>query len=389
MYPYHNIIKKRIKEGELISWTFAEKYHGINECFLLIFATKPYVRIIRNYRFIEYLPLLENYIFMDKFQNVKKNYQIIFSDTDAYCDAVFSNVYSQNNLRYLVDDTGELASFAFLLDKKISILGKTVSAVFFSGVGTLIYARGRGYMKQLIKNCLIDRTARGDCLATLSPANDKYYLSCGFRNIEWGERVENAFPEDVGLRVERVEDEKEYFALYSGSSARGNVLVVKSEVDLLPVIKVFSSDGGGVYKVYDGDRYLGYFAYDGYESFEYDIDESLFSKLPFVKNFTRYGSSESRYMARILNPLKLLDGIECSGDVDIVITVVDDFLGRRENLKLHSQNGFLSAKSTDYKGEKVSIEELTDWYFGIKSIRCESIFGHKRDCKITLFDRYL
>lgn len=60
MYPYHNKIKQRIKNKELTSYEFVDKYNNIQNALLLYFDTKPYVRPIRQHRHEEYLKLLKN-----------------------------------------------------------------------------------------------------------------------------------------------------------------------------------------------------------------------------------------------------------------------------------------------------------------------------------------
>ena len=59
MYPYHNKIKQRIKDNELISFEYVEKYKKISPCLLLHFSTPPYIRPIREHRFQEYEIILE------------------------------------------------------------------------------------------------------------------------------------------------------------------------------------------------------------------------------------------------------------------------------------------------------------------------------------------
>lgn len=54
MYPYHNKIKQRIKNGELIRYEFVAKYKNISPCLLLFFNTEPYIKPIREHRFSEY-----------------------------------------------------------------------------------------------------------------------------------------------------------------------------------------------------------------------------------------------------------------------------------------------------------------------------------------------
>ena len=61
MYPYHNRIKQRINNGELIGYRFVENYKNIGECLLLFFKTEPPVRPIRPYKYNDYLSVLEKY----------------------------------------------------------------------------------------------------------------------------------------------------------------------------------------------------------------------------------------------------------------------------------------------------------------------------------------
>ena len=58
MYPYHNKIKQRIKNNELIQYEYLNHYKHISPCLLLYFSTEPYTRPIRSHRFEEYEQLL-------------------------------------------------------------------------------------------------------------------------------------------------------------------------------------------------------------------------------------------------------------------------------------------------------------------------------------------
>ena len=58
MYPYHNKIKQRIKNQELIDYQYVESYKKIKPCLLLYFHTEPKIRPIREHRFKEYEELL-------------------------------------------------------------------------------------------------------------------------------------------------------------------------------------------------------------------------------------------------------------------------------------------------------------------------------------------
>ena len=54
MYPYHNKIKQRIKNNELINYEYVDAYNGIAPCLLLYFSTEPKIKPIREHRFEEY-----------------------------------------------------------------------------------------------------------------------------------------------------------------------------------------------------------------------------------------------------------------------------------------------------------------------------------------------
>lgn len=58
MYPYHNRIKQRIKNGELIGYEYTKNYQSIGECLLLYFNTHPFVRPIRPHKYHEYVDIL-------------------------------------------------------------------------------------------------------------------------------------------------------------------------------------------------------------------------------------------------------------------------------------------------------------------------------------------
>ena len=59
MYPYHNRIRQRIKNGELIDYYFTDSYPRIGKALVLVFNTEPHFRPIRPHRFAEYSKLLK------------------------------------------------------------------------------------------------------------------------------------------------------------------------------------------------------------------------------------------------------------------------------------------------------------------------------------------
>lgn len=58
MYPYHNRIKQRIANGELVGYEFVEDYPKIGEALVLKFNTYPPLRPIRPQRYVDYVDIL-------------------------------------------------------------------------------------------------------------------------------------------------------------------------------------------------------------------------------------------------------------------------------------------------------------------------------------------
>ncbi len=59
MYPYHNKIRQRIRNGELIKYEYVDKYKNISPCLLLYFSSEPHIKPIREHRFAEYEAILK------------------------------------------------------------------------------------------------------------------------------------------------------------------------------------------------------------------------------------------------------------------------------------------------------------------------------------------
>lgn len=58
MYPYHNRIKQRIANGEMVGFLFVDDYPRIGTALVLQFRTNPVLRPIRPERWMEYVGIL-------------------------------------------------------------------------------------------------------------------------------------------------------------------------------------------------------------------------------------------------------------------------------------------------------------------------------------------
>jgi len=73
MYPYHNKIKQRIKNGELIGYEYVEQYPRIGKCLVLQFSTEPHTRPIRQHRYAEYVDILVDWNRRNEMEQGERN----------------------------------------------------------------------------------------------------------------------------------------------------------------------------------------------------------------------------------------------------------------------------------------------------------------------------
>ncbi|MFR5876778.1 MAG: hypothetical protein ACLUFN_09845 [Eubacterium sp.] len=55
------MIKKRIKNGELIDYEFVNDYNNIGACLLLYFNSPPFIRPVRPHKYSEYFDILADW----------------------------------------------------------------------------------------------------------------------------------------------------------------------------------------------------------------------------------------------------------------------------------------------------------------------------------------
>lgn len=60
MYPYHNKIKQRINEGELLYYYLTEDYPNIGKALVFVFCSPPFLRPVRPRKWDEYFDFLKN-----------------------------------------------------------------------------------------------------------------------------------------------------------------------------------------------------------------------------------------------------------------------------------------------------------------------------------------
>ena len=326
---------------------------------------------------------------MEKIDQIKKLYQEAFGDTKEYVDYVFDKVYTESKIRYEEKD-GNIVSVLGILPRSFSYAKKSVPGAFISGVVTAESERKKGTMKGLMKRVLREFSAKQCAVVFLSPKKDVYYISQGFRTILKANLMEIK-PCDKVFKTKVVENPQEYHFMKVESSKDFSVTNLRSNQFCEKLFGSYITDGTQVKKVYDNEKYLGYFVDDKLGIFEYTLPVKYLDKVKSVSSkWFVFGEGESFTMARILNPFLLFSDIYCEKDVDTCFTVVDNFLEREYGVRFLAKNGRLNCLETDACGQKIIVEQLTEWAFGVTKVDAfKDICIGQDDLKISFSDRYL
>ncbi len=326
---------------------------------------------------------------MEKINQIKKLYQEAFGDTEEYVDYVFDNVYTESKIRYEEKD-GNIVSALGILPRSFSYAKKSVPGAFISGVVTAETERKKGTMKALMKRVLTEFSAKQCAVVYLSPKKDVYYASQGFCTILKANLMEIKPCCEV-FKTKVVENPQEYHFMKIESSKDFSVTNLRSMQFCEKLFGSYRTDGTQVKKVYDKENYLGYFVDDKCGIFEYSLPVKYLDKVETLSSkWFVFGEGESFTMARILNPFLLFSDISCEKDVDLCFTVVDNFLEKEYGVRFVAKNGRLKCLKTEAYGQKITIEQLTEWAFGVSKVDTLSgVCIGQNDLKISFLDRYL
>lgn len=326
---------------------------------------------------------------MDNKNQYKKLYLEIFEDSEKYVDYLFEKVYSENNLKY-IESGGKVISALAILPRIFSYAKKSVTGAFISGVVTAPSMRGKGVMKDLMKEVLLEYSRKQCAVIFLSPKNEAYYNSQGFCTILNAKTMEIA-PNGDFFKTKTVENSQEYHFLKLENSLKFDVYNLRSTSFSDKLFSAQNIDQSLVKRVYDKDKYLGYFVDDKDGIFEYSLPIKYADKVQTKSSkWFVFGDGQSFTMARIVNPFLLFSDIACKEEFDLSFTVIDNFLDKQYGIRFISKNGLLNAEKCDKGSFSVTIEDLTTWAFGKKQI--DGLFDISLilgDGKILFNDRYL
>lgn len=119
---------------------------------------------------------------MDKKQQVIELWRTCFTDSEAFICLYFERVYQDENTLTL-ERGGRMISALQMLPYTMTYLGAEIPIAYLAGVCTAPEERGRGWMRQLLREASCEMERRGIALATLIPAEPwlfDYYRREGY-----------------------------------------------------------------------------------------------------------------------------------------------------------------------------------------------------------------
>lgn len=326
---------------------------------------------------------------MNRKEEFKELYITAFNESEKFAEYIFDEVYSDRNVRFL-ENNGKIVSALYVLTRSLSYKGKLIPSAFISGVATNENARGKGIMKGLMQRTLTEFLQKPIAAIFLSPKDERYYISQGFRTI-LSAKVEKISPNEPFFRKKEVKDFQEFHFLRMENLSDSSISFVGSNDFSRKLFGAIIAGGGSVNKVYDGEKYLGYFVDESDGIFEYSVP---FDKIKNINancsDWFIFGRGQSFTMARIINPKLFFSDIPILNGFDKKIKILDKFLDRDYSLRFLSEGGVLRCFETDSTDYEMSIEDLTLWAFGKKNndILPDIEFGSMAE-SFRLCDRYL
>lgn len=354
------------------------------------------------------------------FEKAKKIWRENFLDSDNEVDFYFKNLYDKH--KYLVlEENDEIKASLHENPYKLNINGTIFESHYIVGVAVSPEYRGKGYMDELIKECLKESFKRDIPFLFLSPINPEIYRKYGFEYVTKLNTFRLTTQEIPYNKIERAydikrvelnsEDEvyRDLIDVYVNHMEDYFLSVERDEKYYRDWVREIESDGGEIYALYLNEEIKGYVAL--YKGENLTVRE-IFAKdrramenlLAFLRTFKEYypnleiKNGEDRVleycftnqkslekiekpfiMGRILNLVKIFEMLNIY-DIDMKILVTDNIISENNGVYRFTQEGELIFNESGDWDIKIDIGDLSLLIFGMIDVE-ELIFLEKLEVK--------
>ncbi len=328
---------------------------------------------------------------------VKEIWNYCFNDEESFVEYYFKNKYKSFNTIVALENK-DVVSALQLNKYRLKINDKSYETSYVVGVSTLPQARGRGYMKEMMKFSLNELYKNDEIISILMPIDYRLYRKYGYEHcydqIEYNLNIESlrnfkmvgTFKEATNEHIKDIID----ISNESLKDLNGNVLKDRDYYENL--LEEIKSENGYIY-INHNEGYEGYMIYfiNGDSMFVREIYykniRSLKSMLKFIYNHNtqcksvvinapvddkirfvldNLKTSEIKIkpfmMGRVINIKRLLEDINIDKNIEIEanINIKDDFI--------EANNATFNISIKDNKIKVKEVNEKADISMDINAI---------------------
>ncbi len=122
-------------------------------------------------------------------EHIKEIWHYCFGDKDPFLSWYFDVKYKENNTLIVYEDEKPVSSLQ-ILPYKLYFQGQEIDISYIVGVDTLPEARGKGYVKGLLKESIKVMNDRGHIISILLPFKYEFYTKYGWETCYYHKRYE-------------------------------------------------------------------------------------------------------------------------------------------------------------------------------------------------------
>ncbi len=289
--------------------------------------------------------------------------EVFAEDTKAFLDYYYQSV-AKHNYIYGIEEEGEICSMLHLNPYQMNINEKQYLLHYIVAVSTKERCRGRGYMRQLLKNSFKDMYDRRELFTYLMPAKEAIYEPFDFVTVsdqthykigkkEFFLQLESQFS-GYEIRKATKEDCIELAQFAQEKIARKfEVYTTRTAQYFGKLIKEQECQHGGIYILLQDQVLRGYFLFaeEGYAQ----VRELVLEK---NVNLRLDEEEKPKIMVRPIYMEAFLDEFMEAAEVHVIDEILTENTGVYINEK-NSGGGFKKVEKEIDREKALSIKELT------------------------------
>lgn len=278
---------------------------------------------------------------------LRRLYELSFDDGREFTDYFFERKILEAGV-YTAEEEGLVVSALYVFDKKLRTGGNVLDTAFITAAATLPEFRGRGYIGQVIKKCLVDLYALNTPFVLLKSFKKGFYDKFGFGKLTDERKTRIAFRTyDKYLETHVTEDAALLARAYE-TYASGFGFSMKREVSDFEK-RLAELRGGEAYAVTRKGKITGGFLKCG------DTAEEVFVPNKFLRSIKELDGCAASVpgrgdgaQVRTVNLYAFVDALRFENDFSLRFKLVDRIFSANSGVfLLKAENGKASLSVSD------------------------------------------